>query len=49
MKSVETMTKKERKAYYRKFRNQWTINPVTRRENKSKWKKVRDNEKTKCD
>lgn len=48
IKSVKTMTKKERKAYYKQFRNTWDINPVTRRERKTKWKEVRDNEKTKC-
>lgn len=48
MKSVKTMTKKERKAYYKQYRNTWIINPVTRKERKTKWKEVRDNEKTKC-
>lgn len=31
-KSVEKMTKKQKKEYYKKFRNTWDMNPVTRRE-----------------
>ena len=42
--SVEKMTKKQKKEYYKKFRNTWDINPVTRREqrgyNRRKFKKV---------
>jgi hypothetical protein len=45
MKSVEKMSKKERKEYFAQFRNTWTVNPVTRKENKNKWKEKRDNEK----
>lgn len=44
MKSVEKMSKKERKAYYATFRNTWTVNPVTRKENKNKWKEKKYNE-----
>ena len=49
MKSVEQMTKKERKAHYAKQRNTWTMNPITRREDKNKWKEKKLHEKAKYD
>lgn len=49
MKEVKTMTKKERKAYYSQFRNTWSINPLTRKENKNKYKERVYREKERCD
>ena len=34
MKNIEKMSKKEKKAYYKKYRNTWEFSPVTRREEK---------------
>lgn len=49
MKSVKSMSKKERKAYYAQFRGTWQMNPVTRKEAKNKFKerKCREIEKSK--
>lgn len=47
MKSKDSMTKKEKKEYNKRQRNFWQINPVTRRENKNKWKGKREHEKEK--
>ena len=44
MKSVEKMTKKERKTFYKKYRNTWDFCPTTRREEKNKYKKKRQKE-----
>ena len=49
MKELKTMTKKERKAYYSQFRNTWSINPLTRKENKNKNKERVYREKERCD
>lgn len=49
MKSVDKMTKKEKKAYYAKFRNKWEISPVMRKENKNKHKEKFYCEKMKYD
>lgn len=50
-KSLDKMSKRERKEYFSQFRNSWTVNPVTRKENKNKWKEKRQREmvKEKCD
>ena len=48
MKELKTMTKKERKAYYSQFRNIWSINPLTRKENKNKYKERVYHEKERC-
>lgn len=42
------MTKKQRKEYFKRFRNTWDINPVSRRENKNKYKEKKYREKEKC-
>jgi hypothetical protein len=42
------MTKKQRKEYFKRFRNTWDINPVSRRENKNKHKEKKYREKEKC-
>lgn len=31
MKSVKTMTKKEKKEYYKQYRNVWSINPPNKK------------------
>ena len=49
MKELKTMTKKERKKYYKQFRNIWSINPLTRKENKNKYKERVYNEKERYD
>lgn len=49
MNELKCMTKKQRKEYYKRFRNTWDINPVSRRENKNKWKEKKRNEKEKHD
>jgi hypothetical protein len=49
MKSEKTMTKKERKEFNKRRRTFWDINPVTRRENKNKWKERKRHEKERCD
>lgn len=50
MKELKTMTKKERKKYYNQFRNIWSINPpLTRKENKNKYKERIYREKERCD
>lgn len=43
------LTKKQRKEYYKKFRKMWDINPITRKENKNKYRKDKENEKEKYD
>lgn len=50
-KSLDKMSKRERKEYFSQFRNSWTVNPVTRKESKNKWKEKRQREmvKEKCD
>ena len=48
MKELKTMTKKERKEYYKQFRGTWSINPLTRRENKNKYKERVYREKERC-
>ncbi len=48
MKDLKAMTKKERKAYFKQFRNEWPVNPITRKENKNKYKEKKYNEKAKC-
>ena len=45
MKELEKMSKKERKEYYKKFRNTWDINPTTRKEDRDKWKRRKEKEK----
>lgn len=47
MKSRKSMTKKERKEDDKRRRTFWQINPVTRREDKNKWKGKRDKEREK--
>ena len=49
MKELKYMTKKEKREYYKQFRNTWSINPLTRKENKNKYKERKYNEKAKCD
>lgn len=49
MKELKCMTKKEKREYYKQFRNTWSINPLTRKENKNKYKERKYNEKAKCD
>lgn len=49
MSEFKCMTKKQRKEYFKRFRNTWDINPVSRRENKNKWKEKKRNEKEKHD
>lgn len=47
MKMVEKMTKKERKAYYSKYRNTWGMSPVTRKPSRNKGKELKMREKEK--
>ena len=44
---VEKMSKKQRKEFYKKYRNQWEINLLSRRESKNKWKEKKLNEMAK--
>ncbi len=48
MKELKTMTKRERKEYYKQFRGTWSLNPVTRKENKNKYKERVYREKERC-
>jgi hypothetical protein len=41
-KDIEKMTKKERKEYYARFRNEWEFNPTTRYERNKKAKKRKE-------
>ena len=48
MKELKTMTKKEKREYYKQFRNTWSINPLTRKESKNKYKECVYREKERC-
>lgn len=45
MKELDKMSKKEKREYFKRFRNLWEVNPVSRKENKNKYKEKKYNEK----
>lgn len=48
MKKPKGMPLSQWKELNKQYRNQWQMNPVTRKPNKNKWKEVREHEKEKC-